>query len=485
MMDSNSKLSDPGGVRSLHARWVVTAELVLESAAHLGGGDGDATDMVLVRDAREGVPLLPGTSLAGALRGHLADVLGGYRSSEDTRVAALFGGGRGDDLGAQSPLIVFDSQGVLPREHPVEIRDGVAIDPRTGTAEEHKKFDIEILPAGTRFPLRFECLVAEPGEESKLVSLLVTSLSALVLGEASIGARRSRGLGAVRTEGWRARRHELSSGAGWCTWLTSDPEQPFSTDESTFDGPAAACRSAHPGIALDLPADGRRRLVVTANLTVQDGLLVRSAPREADAPDAAHLRSGGRSVLPGTSLAGALRNRALRIAGVVRAVHGDAGDWVSRLFGPRLEGADTGSSEGLAAARLRVSEGVIENGRRARPSRIRVDRFTQGVVPGALFDEEPECGGHLRVRLELREPEPGDAGLLLLLLKDLLAGDLPVGGTAAVGRGVLRGTARVVFEDGTEGMLDPAQPLDATLASRVEAAIREFQDVAGVAGGAS
>jgi CRISPR/Cas system CSM-associated protein Csm3 (group 7 of RAMP superfamily) len=485
MTNSTGKLSDPGGVRSLHARWVVTAELVLGSAAHLGGGDGDAADMVLVRDAREGVPLLPGTSLAGALRAHLADVLGGYRSSEDPRVAALFDGSRGDDLGAQSPLIVSDSLGVLPREHPVEIRDGVAIDPRTGTAEEHKKFDIEILPAGTRFPLRFECLVAEPGEESKLVSLLVTSLSALVLGEASIGARRSRGLGAVRAGGWRAVRHDLSSAGGWSGWVASDSEGRFAPDASTFDDPASACRSAHPGIALDLPADRRRRIIATADLTVRDGLLVRSAPREADAPDAAHLRSGGRSVLPGTSLAGALRNRATRIAGVVRGTYGDADDWVSRLFGPCLEEATASAQESLAAARLRVSEGVIENGRRARPSRIRVDRFTQGVVPGALFDEEPECGGHLRVRLELREPEPGDAGLLLLLLKDLLTGDLSVGGTAAVGRGVLRGTARVVFEDGTEGGLDPAQPLDATLASRVDAAIREFHDVAGAAGGAS
>ena len=44
----------------------------------------------------------------------------------------------------------------------------------------------------------------------------------------------------------------------------------------------------------------------------------RSSGRTADAADATHLLSGGSPVLPGTSLAGALRSRALRIARLVR-----------------------------------------------------------------------------------------------------------------------------------------------------------------------
>ena len=41
--------------------------------------------------------------------------------------------------------------------------------------------------------------------------------------------------------------------------------------------------------------------------------------------DATHISSGDRAVLPGTSLAGVLRARALRIAQVVRNGKGDAG----------------------------------------------------------------------------------------------------------------------------------------------------------------
>lgn len=459
-VDHPEPISDPGGARPVSARWVITADIVLESAAHLGGKGGDAADMVLLRDARDDGPLLPGTSLAGALRSHLADVLDGYRSTEDERVARLFGGARGDDSGAQSPVVVFDSLGSLPEGRAVEIRDGVQIDAARGTAEDHKKFDLEILPAGARFPVRFDLVVPEPAGEADLVSLLCTSLSGLALGELSLGARRSRGLGALRTENWRAVRHDLSSRDGWIAWLMSDAETPIAKDAEKGSDARAVCLGAWPGHEIAALEDRRRRIVVIAGLSSKGGLLVRNAPTEPDAPDATHMESAGESVLPGTSLAGVLRARAMRIARLVRDDKNDAELWVDRLFAPRMEGVTSSDSRALSASRLRISESVVQEGTRMRPSRVRIDRFTQGVVPGALFDEEPEHGGRVRVRIEIRDPKPGEKGLLFLLLKDLLGGDLPVGGTSAVGRGVFTGTARVCMEDGKSIRLDLTEPKD-------------------------
>ena len=45
----------------------MTADLVLQTATHLSAGAGDVADMALIRDARDGGPLLLGTSIAGAL----------------------------------------------------------------------------------------------------------------------------------------------------------------------------------------------------------------------------------------------------------------------------------------------------------------------------------------------------------------------------------------------------------------------------------
>jgi CRISPR/Cas system CSM-associated protein Csm3 (group 7 of RAMP superfamily) len=462
-------LNDPGGVRPVAARWVITADLILESATHLGAGRGDAADMVLLRDGRSGAPLLPGTSLAGALRSHLADILGGYGSDENPAVTRLFGGARGQDPGAQSPLIVFDSIGKLPDHQTIEIRDGVQIETSRGIAEDHKKFDFEVVPAGTVFPLRFDLVVPEARSEGELVGLLVRTLSGLAEGDISIGARRSRGLGSARTISWRAVRYDLQSKEGWIEWTRSDWEQPLSGASAPFDIPRQACQHAWQGLEFQEFEDRRRRIVVEAELVAAAGLLVRSAPVEPGAPDAVHLRSGGRSILPGTSIAGVLRTQALRIAGVVRNDKADAQRWVERLFGPKIEGTVPAANIALRASRLRVSESWVQDGKRVRPSRVRIDRFTQGVVPGALFDEEPDYHGRVRLRMELRTPERGEMGLLVLLIKDLLTGEIAVGGTGAVGRGRFTGRATLRLEDGRSVPLEPHAPGDSVVDQAIEA----------------
>ncbi|WP_448382314.1 RAMP superfamily CRISPR-associated protein [Desulfosoma sp.] len=441
-----------GGIRSMVARWVITGEMRLETAAHFGGEAKTAVDMTVLRDPRDGTPLLPGTSLAGALRSHLADVLGGYRSSESKHGAALFGGARGDDAGSQSPLIVFDALAQLPEHLTLEIRDGVAIDPTTGTAEPHKKFDFEVLPAGTRFPLRVELIIEESQREAFLLGLLMTALSGLAEGEIFLGMRRSRGLGAVRVHQWKALRHDLTTSQGWLGWLTSHHEEPIGNGIPSYASVADAIRRVCPcGEALDsflnTIRDKRRRMEVELDLEIAGDLLVRSPATDPRAPDAVHLCSAGKPILPGTGFAGALRTQALRIARLVRQVQGDGELWIERLFGPRLEEEDQNSQKGPAASKLRITESFIANGLPRRHTRIAIDRFTGGVVKGALFEEEVQAGGRCALRLELRNPSDAEMGLMLLLLKDVLSGEIPVGGTVSIGRGLLGGTAWVQLPD--------------------------------------
>jgi len=459
----------------LRSRWVLTGELVLRTAAHLGGEDRGPADVNLVRDWVDGSPLLLGSSLAGALRGHLADRLGGYRSPERGDVARLFGGARADDDGSQSPLIVFDSLG-RTAGGPAEVRDGVGIDAATGTAAEHKKYDLEVLPPGTVFPVRFELLIDQDVEdEPRLVGLLVSALGGLADGEIALGARRSRGLGAVDARGWRAHRFNLTTAAGWIAWAVSDPLDAVPATVGPSPEPEACVRAAWPHAVLPAPVDERRRVRVTADLTVRGGLLVRSPATTADAPDAVHLWSGGQGVLPGTSLAGVLRARAGRILRVLGAPEPAVAAAVGRLFGPALGQGAARRRDPAWASRLRVSEAVVEGGDRIRQTRIRVDRATQGVVPGALFEEEPQVGGRLTTHIELRDPQRGETGLLLLLLKDLLSGDLTVGGAAAVGRGVLDGTAEVHLPGEPALRLAP-ELTDLAVLERLDAEVTELID---------
>jgi CRISPR/Cas system CMR subunit Cmr4 (Cas7 group RAMP superfamily) len=469
MRDPAGRLRDSNGVRPLSARWVVCADLVLETPALLGGADTGVADACLVRDRLSGLPLLTGASLGGAMRSHLADRLFGYGVPESTyEVASLFGAtlGRGDQANgadAQSPLIVFDSLGELP-EGVAEIRDGVALDPASGTAEDHKKFDAELIPAGTRFPLRLELIVGRSSEEQSLLERLTAALEGLAPWEVTVGGRGSRGLGRVRATGWRARRSDLATPQGWVAWLTSEGGglglPCILAEHEPSSSPEQALAAAWPMSLRRLP-DHRRRVVATASLALRRGLLVRSPGRSADDPDAIHLQSGTLSAVPGTGLAGSLRARAGRIARLVRPTPEAAQVLVEDLFGPR-----TGD---LRASRLRVGESVIGGeGMRVRGTRIKIDRATQAVVKGALLEEEVQIGGRAEVRLEIREPRPGETGLLLLLLKDLISGDLPVGGTAAVGRGTFEGAARVTLAgQETEIEFRPGQAADPAMEDEI------------------
>lgn len=477
---SRDRMVGAGGVRRITARWVVCGELVLESACHLGNGDeGGHVDLPLLRDRAQGLPLLLGTSLAGALRSHACDRLHGYcvhegdepDPKEAARVSRLFGGRRGDEDGGQSPLIVFDS---LAGEAVVEIRDGVALDAVRGTAAEHLKYDQEVLPAGTRFPVRLELVVTDPSREAEDLDLLALALSGFQNGDIPIGARRSRGFGACRISSWRLERFDLSNREGWMAWLGSDHLAPLA-GTSTSNDIVSALRmpaDASPRVS----PDRRDQICIKVQLRFLGGLLVRSPGQEANAADASQLHSGGHPVLPGTSLGGALRARALRIARLVRATRGDAIRWVERLFGPRMADDRSRRIE-PRASRLRTSERRVLDARSLRVARIRVDRFTSGVVDAGLFDEEPTYRGRTDVTLVLRTPEPGELGLLLLVLKDLLAGDLPVGGSGSVGRGVVAGRAVLRLSDQDQPVvLDPEAVADAATVSLLNGHVRQFHD---------
>lgn len=483
----NHPLNDAMKPRLLSARWVIRGMLTLETPLHLGGEGDGRVDMPVLRDTVDCKPLLPGTNLAGALRSALADRLAGYADTEPPKVAVLFGGARGDDNGFQSPLIVFDAVGEIPAGQSMEIRDGVAIEPRTGVAEDRKKYDYEVLPAGTTFPVRVDLLLSasaiedrdSPPDEKSLLEYLAAALDTFSHGEGAFGAKRSRGLGRVTTR-WAARRFDLSSREGWLEWILSDHERPFAANpdqpciRDVLD--AAAPESLRP---FSLPGDTRKRVVIDLDLTLDHDILIRSPGIDPDDPDVSHLRSGGVAIIPGTSLAGVMRAQALRIAKLVRDSKNDGERWVNHLFGPRFKGQRPSSKEIPQASRLRVGEARLEGSRPRQQTRVAIDRFTQGVVDTALFDEQTETGGRARVRLELRNAKEGEVGLMLLVLKDLLSGALPVGGTSSVGRGGLHGTATVTWYkgDGTapcSATIQPGIPPAGDAAGKIDDAIHAF-----------
>ena len=420
--------------RRIVERIIIQGDLTLETPAGFGSGDeGTLVDIPLLLDPLENRALLTGASLAGALRSYLREREHGYgeTGSSDSLYAKLFGV-QEDGEGEQSMLIVHDSLGGKPG---VELRDGVKIDPSTRTALDEKKFDVELIEAGTGFPVKMDLLVQEDRKEDLMRGLAV-ALQGLERSEIKLGVRKRRGFGQCRVTEWELYRYDLTRPEGLTSWLTNDP----------------GVKQTGSGISDLLGATGtdldrRNSFTVDAAFSLNGSLLIRSYGGDANAPDSVHLKSKRKykrserlvHVISGTALAGALRARALRIAGTAGTKE-KARDVIDGLFGPDIE--KNSSDDEPFASRLVTSETEIINPLDIVQSRVKIDRFTGGAYPTALFNEQPVFGQEgtgIRLKILIQQPTEVQIGLLLLLLKDLWTGDLPLGGESSVGRGRLRG----------------------------------------------
>lgn len=440
--------------RKLVGRIVIEGELVLETPARFGNGDRDGVvDMTIARDPLDGRALLPGASIAGALRSYLRTREVGFRTVDGaaSQTKLLFGeetkrAGQ-EKASSQSYLIAYDS---LAPEASTELRDGVTINPQRRTAEDRQKYDLELLAAGTVFPLRLELLVAE-GKEAELKAALAMALQGFERGEIPMGARRRRGFGRCRIRHWRIQHYDFTQATALIAWLT----------ENTVGGSPEVKSGASIAALLGCKAEATARnqrasFTLEALFGLAGSLLIRSGTENPTEPDMVHLRSkrGNRlaPIVSGTSLAGALRAQALRIA---KTIGNDeaAQKFIDDLFGLQMEPHNDEERQPIAS-RIWVEESVIEHPREWVVSRVKIDRFTGGSFSTALFSQQPVFGvDETVVRLSLRVDSPlqADKGLLLLLLKELWTEDLPLGGEASVGRGRLRGKwARLSSQTGDQ-----------------------------------
>jgi CRISPR/Cas system CSM-associated protein Csm3 (group 7 of RAMP superfamily) len=437
--------------RRIIRRIIIQGDLILTTPTCLSNGDAEGlTDMALLRDSITNHALLTGASIAGALRNYLWEYQNGYASREGQTATQLFGSIRSDDNGDQSPLIVYDAISNQPPD--IELRDGVSIDSKTGTAKPKAKYDMELLAAGTLFPLQFELLIDEtflkddPKDDPKYVENLLQALAITLQGleqeQIHIGMKKRRGFGRCHVEKWKVWDFNLKDTSDLAAWLAFDrawrQQKPPVTD------------TIRQALKLQkLHEDQRNRFTIHAEFKLEGSLLIRSSQAERDetgkirkAPDSVHLKSrrGGelKPVLSGTSLAGVLRHRAERI---VFTLNSDA-QFVDEIFGIVDE-----ENKIAQSSRLLVHETVIKNTADLVQNRIAIDRFTGGAYHGALFDEQPVFGGDssiVTLSLELRQPQNAEIGLLLLLLKDLWTSDLPVGGGSSIGRGRLQGRSATI-----------------------------------------
>ncbi len=298
--------------RNIFSRLHLCGALVTQSPLHVGGhGEDVDTDLPLARDGA-GQLYVPGTSLAGALR-ELAERLFG-----ESVIDELWGYQR-DDRGHASFVVVDDAVIEDSDTVVVEVRDHVGIDREYGSAAEHIKYDRAILPRGTKLKLHITVEIAQQEMRHQALAMLDALKLALEAGEVRLGAAKTRGLGHVRLID---------------AMLT---EQIFGTRQ----GILATLRQANGAVVSQADIDAARqaylvqkrpRLTITIQWKPVGPLMVK-AGFDGIAADTMPLVSGCDGqvslVLPGSSIKGAFRSQAERI---VRTVRGETGPkWLGGL----------------------------------------------------------------------------------------------------------------------------------------------------------
>jgi CRISPR-associated RAMP protein (TIGR02581 family) len=199
--------------------------LTCQTGLHIGAGksvDFAGSDLPVLRDA-SGRPFIPGSSLRGVLRAGIESLCGALGLNESHRqtpkdlltgvpedlakgwkeldlVKRLFGSVVDEKKDAATTISYGSrlqiSDAICENTVLFEVRDGVGICRETRTAAQAVKFDVEVVPAGTRF--RGRVRFKNPADYE--IGLLAQALWMLGEGLLLLGGKSSRGLGWVSVE---------------------------------------------------------------------------------------------------------------------------------------------------------------------------------------------------------------------------------------------------------------------------------------------
>lgn len=410
----------------IRKRMILKIQIRFTSPLSVASGEDRWTDSDVMRNA-EGVPFVPGSSLAGAMRAYL-------ENEKDS--PCMLGYSGNDGIGKMSSIyfsdLEFDSETVSA------VRDGVALT-ENKTSKTGSKYDLEILEANQEGHFFLEIVIREQDDEKTIQEGVKAFQQAVNDSEIRLGTKKTRGFGvfeiiAVYQKSYDRNNYlEYAQAYSAKTWEDALDER----DEWLSD------------------SDREAKMVhVEVPLKLKGGISIRQYAGRKGEPDYTHLTDHGKPVIPGTSFAGAIRHRMNRILEELCAggatLPAKTSDIIDYAFG-YVDGKKA------CASSVIINESVIQNAKPLTITRTGVSRFEAAVKKGALYKERTYVDGELVLKIAVRK-EKLDCdsrwilGLLLLAIKDLQNGFLAVGGLTAIGRGTFceNGAIRIDGETGKE-----------------------------------
>ena len=505
-------------------RYELTIPVTLTSELHIGGvdevpeRDGEGT---VIRFCRNGLkePTIPGRSIRGAVRaacdvarqtlkdaGHPATQDGGAFSKKnwislwgdnslDTGKSIRDRGLRSDDsLPIRQSALTFHAVS-FPEykdsdsgDSPLPRRHGVGIDRTTGAASDGALYEHEFLPRGIVFTIRITAEgrddepmgreqskgIPGPASSESVKKILEFIVDVLTSGAVSLGGRTGSGQGTIQVIEPKLRRTGGTTDSDTLTAPADVLDTLIGQDEEGTPIPLEL-----GGWSLEEPA----RITInwwspTGIFVAEDENLTKQRKEKAQETDPTAngvtepLRDPSvpwdeaQLLIPGTSIRGALRSRASRIARTVLAARDELSKFASHDLHEQIAGEPNlvrymfGSTEYRGAVTVHDCLST-ERGKRIEVTHNAIDRWTGGVIDGGLFTEAVYLGTHwepITIDIDLRQllnnikaekgPEDREQSkpthadyahaayvLLGLVLAELSAGTLPLGSRSTRGLG--------------------------------------------------
>ena len=450
-------------------RYELTIPVELTSELHIGGvdavpdRDGEGT---VIRFCRNGLgePTIPGRSIRGAVRaacdiarqtmedaGHPTTQDGGVFSkaswvslwgddTDYTGKSLLDRRLRSDDsLPIRQSALTFHAVSFPQHkdsdsgESPLPRRHGVGIDRTTGAASDGALYEHEFLPRGTKFNIRITAEgrddetmgrdqsegIPGPASSESVKKLLEVIVDVLTSGAVCLGGRTGSGQGTIQVIEPKLRRTGKTTDTGALTAPADVLDALIGEDEEGTPIPLEL-----GGWSLEEPARIRINWWSPTGIFVaEDDELTKQRKEKAQETDRTAngvtepLRDPSvpwdeaQLLIPGTSIRGALRSRASRIARTVLAAKNELSTFASHDLHEQLAAEPNlvrymfGSTEYRGAITVHDCLST-DRGKRIEVTHNAIDRWTGGVIDGGLFTEAVYLGTHwepITINIDLRQ----------------------------------------------------------------------------------
>lgn len=450
---------DENNTNPIIARYLFRIEGQLGTAISIGSGTSEETDSD-IQVATDGTCIFRGSALAGILGSSFQN---GWKDKDrnnlEEKKDLLFGSDktRRDE---QSRLSVYDTK---IQNAVITTRDGVALDSNK-TAKYGTKHDYQVVDRDCTFVFRMELIVRKNEDEKILLSGMNYLFSFMKSTDFYLGAKSNAGLGRmepIQEENILVKRFAFDQREKTSPLNELEQWSLFSWyDDSVI------CEEWNSWNQLkekdidlkdiDLKYESPYLRLIT-ELNLNGGLLIRSYTSEGQhfkgLADYYQLTSAGKPIIPGSSWKGAFRNHLEKLLteiaetpslpSVLRLNRKGCITYLNDLFGSNEKDKDSGKD--AHASLIRFDESTVisdtdhfekEEGGFLPVTRTKIDRFTGGVVNGALFTSCPWFLGKTELTIHIPKERGDIVGLVLLALRDLSEGVLSVGGETSIGRGV-------------------------------------------------